>query len=301
MQWENKPGLLLSFHTEIKQDLLQDPDCDISGAQCSLVDSEIKSLKMEDCSQTQGLNVTVKDEEEEKYVDYIKKEENGVIIKEEGNNGITKEEKNVDIIKYEKGDLINHDKILKVESFGENQQKDYDDMKSQHCPHGEKPSVCLSVLKRRTDECTGEKPYSCGDCGKHFSALGGLKVHQRIHTGVKPFSCSDCGKSFSQLGSLKTHQNIHTGVRPYSCSDCGKTFAQLSSYIIHQRIHTGEKPYSCPDCGRCFISASKLNVHQSVHADVNPFVCSRCGKGFVRSASLTRHLRLHTVRNFTHS
>ncbi|KAJ8004442.1 hypothetical protein DPEC_G00135750 [Dallia pectoralis] len=73
MQRENKPSLLPSFHTEIKQESL-DPDCDISGAQCSLVDSEMISVKLEDCSQTLGLNI-IKYEEEE--------EEIGVIIKDE--------------------------------------------------------------------------------------------------------------------------------------------------------------------------------------------------------------------------
>ncbi|KAJ8004436.1 hypothetical protein DPEC_G00135690 [Dallia pectoralis] len=77
MQREDKPNLLLSFHTELKQDLL-DPDCDIIGAQCSLVDSEMTSVKMEDCSQTQGLNIIKYEEEEE-----VK---NWVVIKDEEEN-----------------------------------------------------------------------------------------------------------------------------------------------------------------------------------------------------------------------
>uniref|UniRef100_A0AAY5KP94 Transposase Tc1-like domain-containing protein n=1 Tax=Esox lucius TaxID=8010 RepID=A0AAY5KP94_ESOLU len=51
---EDKPSLLLSFHTEPKEESL-DPYWD-SGAQCLLVDSEIKSEKLEDCSQTLGPN-----------------------------------------------------------------------------------------------------------------------------------------------------------------------------------------------------------------------------------------------------
>ncbi|KAJ8004469.1 hypothetical protein DPEC_G00136020 [Dallia pectoralis] len=140
MQREDKPSLLPSFHTEIKQESL-DPDCDISGAQCSLVDSEMTSVKMEDCSQTQGLNVTVKDEDEEKVI--IKEEESGVIIKDE------EDEKNVVIKKYEEEDLLSQDEILKVETFGEKQQEDYNDMKSHHRHHGEKPHSCSLCMKRR--------------------------------------------------------------------------------------------------------------------------------------------------------
>ncbi|KAL0985645.1 hypothetical protein UPYG_G00159890 [Umbra pygmaea] len=65
-QREDKPSLMLSFKTEPKQETL-DSDYD-SGAQCSLVDSEMTSVKLEDCSQTLGLNVIIKDEEEEEKI-----------------------------------------------------------------------------------------------------------------------------------------------------------------------------------------------------------------------------------------
>ncbi|KAJ8004720.1 hypothetical protein DPEC_G00139230, partial [Dallia pectoralis] len=65
MQSEDKPSLLLSFHTETKQESL-DSDCS-SGAQCGLVDSEMASVKMGDCSPTLGLNVNIKDEDDVKH------------------------------------------------------------------------------------------------------------------------------------------------------------------------------------------------------------------------------------------
>ncbi|XP_055786467.1 uncharacterized protein LOC129860147 isoform X3 [Salvelinus fontinalis] len=43
------------------------PDCD-SGAQFALQDSEMASVKLEDCSQTLELNVIIKDEEEEEKI-----------------------------------------------------------------------------------------------------------------------------------------------------------------------------------------------------------------------------------------
>ncbi|KAL0985648.1 hypothetical protein UPYG_G00159940 [Umbra pygmaea] len=79
MQREDKPSLMLSFHTEPKQETL-DSDCD-SGAQCSLVDSEMTSVKLEDCSQTLRLNVIIKDEEEEEEIGDVINHGKNIFIK----------------------------------------------------------------------------------------------------------------------------------------------------------------------------------------------------------------------------
>ena len=92
---------------------------------------------------------------------------------------------------------------------------------------------------------TGEKPYSCEQCGQELSQNCNLESHQRSHTGEKPYSCEQCGRAYSTKGSLKTHQRNHTGEKPYLCEHCGMIFSQLSHLQSHQRVHNRDKHYRC--------------------------------------------------------
>ncbi|NXR10457.1 ZN787 protein, partial [Semnornis frantzii] len=55
-----------------------------------------------------------------------------------------------------------------------------------------------------------------------FSDSCQLTNHRRIHTGEKPFSCSECGQSFNHRNNLIRHYRAHTGEKPFTCPDCGK-------------------------------------------------------------------------------
>ncbi|KAM8837866.1 uncharacterized protein AB9W97_002847 [Spinachia spinachia] len=92
----------------------------------------------------------------------------------------------------------------------------------------------------RPEHFEGDDTHSCVVCGKTFSRVGNLRIHQRCHTGEKPYGCILCGRRFSQAGDLKKHKRVHTGEKPYYCNQCGKSFSRGENLKRHQKIHVGE-------------------------------------------------------------
>ncbi|XP_072279756.1 uncharacterized protein [Pyxicephalus adspersus] len=160
---------------------------------------------------------------------------------------------------------------------------------------GTKPKAGPKILTINHRTLTGDKPFSCTECGGFFKHKSSLVLHRRIHSGEKPYSCSECGKQFIQKANYLRHQRLHTGEKPYKCTECGKQYAQKQSLVMHQKFHAENEPFSCPECGANFIRQSHLVNHRKTHKGLRRYTCPDCGDFFMLRSSLVIHQRVHSA------
>ncbi|XP_057690291.1 zinc finger protein 43 isoform X1 [Corythoichthys intestinalis] len=146
---------------------------------------------------------------------------------------------------------------------------------------------------------TLEKHFRCV-CGKTFTALMGLKTHQRFSQNFKCFTqerngqlrknvfyCLECRKVFHGHIAWYNHEKWHEthkqdSTERFSCETCGKVFMTQTFYYRHQRMaHSGSAP-------------TKSFVHQVDQLKKKAFECSDCGLKFSRLSALHSHELQHT-------
>lgn len=184
--------------------------------------------------------------------------------------------------------------------------------------------------------------HQCPTCLKTFCSPSKLKRHFMIHTGQKPYSCGDCGKSFRQVWHLKTHlyahrcagtvtdvksersQSVNGSSAPQPSADQkppgqgnpGSTSVEMELQCeisvrtppgreqleagtqspdevkMEQQGHASNQ-YQCSICSKTFNSLSKHRQHYSTHKELRPFQCQVCNRAFRLAVHLKRHQISH--------
>lgn len=110
------------------------------------------------------------------------------------------------------------------------------------------------------------KSFCCELCGACFVRKDVLKAHMVVHAKIKPHQCELCGKSYSQLSGLGIHQKlVHQLDKDHECKLCEKRFGTKGGLVSHMRIHTKETPFKCAKCPKSFAHLATLINHKKTH------------------------------------
>ena len=98
--------------------------------------------------------------------------------------------------------------------------------------------VCLQTATSRSSGSVipASHKNTCSQCGKNFSGIYFLHVHEAAHKGNYPYWCEICGKGCLSTSNLRRHVAAHAGVHDYKCTWCMQEFTcswNLKRHVRH--------------------------------------------------------------------
>ncbi|XP_053145211.1 zinc finger protein 850-like isoform X1 [Hemicordylus capensis] len=230
---------------------------------------------------------------------------------------------------------------------------------SQGEPH--QPEEAAAMVKKSIN-CPKKKKHSCPECVYNSERLSDVVKHMRLHTGERPYSCLECGKTFRWLSNLNEHKR-----NPKSCqkmpvpetslAECdvtlsddeelinilhkksqqrgpesknysvkslkessaargvratshprklqgreGSALRQRSTVVVKKsRYDQRERKHECKECGQRTYYLSDLLRHMRIHTGERPYKCPECGKTFSLTSTLNSHLKIHKSKGALNS